>query len=448
MFDVLPEKLKKLAEEAPFPLYVVGGACRDYLAGLDGGKIDWDICSPVGAEQFVAVAENCGFTASAVYKNTGTVKLKADGEEYEFSCFRSDEYVRGVHSPVKIYFTDDMRLDARRRDFKCNAVYYEIAARKFRDPLGGIEDIKYRRISTVADAKKVFGEDGLRLMRLCRQAAQLGFRPDDECLRGAWENRALIRDISAERVWTELNNVLHADKKYGVKYGQYDGLELLKETGVLGEILPEIAAGDKMEQRSDFHDHDVLEHTLRCVKYADDSVRLAALLHDIGKPYCKLKTGKFAKHETEGARIAASVCARLKVPKKLAEKAVTLTALHMYDLNCAARESKVRKFIVKHYSVYDELMLLKQADYSACRDDVGKAPCVEKWEGIRAKMKREGVPFSVAELNVRGNELAEAGVGPRMISRTLDYLLSECAADARLNTKERLLKLAAAFNRG
>ena len=152
MIEILPKKLTELAQSCPFPLYVVGGTCREYLSSSFPLKPDYDICAPVLPEEFAAVAEKLGFTQCAVYKNTGTVKLKADGEEYEFTSFRSDKYVRGVHTPAKIYFTDDIELDARRRDFTCNAVYYDVKAEKFVDPLGGIEDIKRKAVRTVAPA--------------------------------------------------------------------------------------------------------------------------------------------------------------------------------------------------------------------------------------------------------------------------------------------------------
>ncbi len=243
----LSENLTALAKGCPFPLYVVGGFVRDALAGLDAADVD--ICAPADTDEFVKVAENCGAKINAVYKNTGTVKLKFGAEAYEFTCFRSDEYVRGAHRPVKTFFTDDMLLDARRRDFKCNAVYYDIGAERFCDPLGGIADIEQRRLTTVADADKVFGEDGLRLMRLARQSAQTGFAPDGECLSGAKKNAALISDVSAERIYAELNAILHADLRYGKAYGQYGGLALLDKTGVLDFILPELTAGHGSARR-------------------------------------------------------------------------------------------------------------------------------------------------------------------------------------------------------
>jgi poly(A) polymerase len=195
-------------------------------------------------EEFLTAAEKANFTLRSVFKNTGTVKLSDPlGEEYEYCSFRSDRYVRGTHVPVEIFFTDDIAIDARRRDFTANAVYFDIKKGEFVDPLDGISAIEEKRLTTVAPAKKVFGEDGLRLMRLARFAGTLGFSPDEECLLGAKNNAKLIRDITPERVYTELCAILHADKKYGVQNGHYRGLKTLEETGVLAEILPELTLG-------------------------------------------------------------------------------------------------------------------------------------------------------------------------------------------------------------
>jgi tRNA nucleotidyltransferase (CCA-adding enzyme) len=447
MKNIIPEKLNNLAKSCTFPLYVVGGACRDFLANLESKAKDYDICAPIGVDEFVVVAVDCGFTVNAVYKNTGTVKLTDGEHDYEFTSFRSDEYVRGVHSPSKIYFTDDIKKDALRRDFKCNAVYYDIMADNFVDPLGGIDDIKNKRITTVACAEKVFGEDGLRLMRLCRQAAQLGFTPSQECLEGARKNAALIKDIAPERIWAELNYILSADAKYGRQYGQYNGLILLKESGVLPYILPELAAGDGMPQRPDFHDHDVLEHSFRCVKYAHPDIRLAALLHDVGKPHCFTETGKFTNHEVVGAQMSEKICDRLRISSKIKALTSRLIRQHMYDFDCQTKENKVRRQIVENYDILDKLLNLKQADFSACKDNLSVAPCVEKWRNIEQKMKDEGAPFSVKELKVRGNELIGAGISPDKTSKTLKYLLGECVINPSLNSKQTLVKLALTFNK-
>ena len=437
------EKLHTLAKNSPKPLYVVGGAVRDTLLGIQGKNVDFDLSSPMSTEEFLLAAEKSGFTANAVYKNTGTVKLKdQDGKDYEFTSFRSDKYVRGLHTPSEIFFTEDITLDAKRRDFTANAVYYDLKENAYVDPLGGIEHIRQKRLTTVDRAEKVFGEDGLRLMRLARQAGQLGFTPDEETLDGARKNACLIKDISPERIYTELSLILSADEKYGIAYGHYHGLTVLKQIGVLQTVIPELGLGDGMPQRSDFHRYDVLEHSLRACKYADKEIRLAALLHDVGKPYCKLKDGNSFDHPTEGARIAEEILNRLKAPKKLIREVVELTKYHMYDFDLKTKESKVRKFIILHYPLIDSLLKIKQADYSGCMDDLSPCPTGEKWRNIIQKMQEENVPFTVKQLAVSGKDLQEAGLPTSRLAEILNALLLHLAISPRENEKARLIILA------
>lgn len=438
----LSENLTKLASLCPFPLYVVGGRVRDWLAGLVSDRADTDICAPASADDFIAAAQKCSFKVDAIYRNTGTVKISCGKEEYEFTSFRTDEYVRGGHVPTNIRFTDDIFADARRRDFKCNAVYYDIKSQQTVDPLGGGKDIKVRLLTAVAPPGKVFGEDGLRLMRLARIAAQTGFVPSRDCVEAATFHRGLIRDVSKERVAAELNLILQADGRYGISGAQYRGLEILKETGVLAEILPELCEGEGMQQRKDFHDHDVLEHSLLSVKYAHPSVRLAALLHDVGKPYCFKNTGKFANHEREGARIAVEILSGLRFPAKVIEETERLISQHMYDFDCAARENKVRRFILKNADIFQKLMYLKQADYSACKDDLSEAPSVKKFRYVYSKMQSEGVPFSLKELKIKGNDLIALGFPPVTVGDTLEKLLDDCCINAVCNDGRQLAERA------
>lgn len=434
----LPERLQELARRANFPLYAVGGAVRDALAGLPPAD-DLDVCAPADAEAFSALAEGCGLQIAGVYKNTGTVLLKDGSRKIEFTSFRTDIYRGGGHAPCEVHFTHDIGADARRRDFKCNAVYYDIRTGEIADPLDGRADIAARRISTTRPADEVFSEDGLRLMRLARQAAQLGFVPDLETLLGAKFNAQRIQLISAERIFAELQLLLHADEKYGRRYAHYEGLKVLEMTEVLNYILPELAAGKGLAQRSDFHAHDVLEHSFRACKYADTRVRLSALLHDVGKPAAYAQTGKYHGHDVIGEQLARQVLERLKAPKKTTDLVCRLTALHMYDLDGRARESKVRAFAVKNSDVYDLLLLLKQADYSGCKDDLSVCPTIVKWNAITDKMRAEGVPFTLRELAVRGDALA--GIVPvQRTAEILQKLLLFCAQDGRRNTKEALLR--------
>ena len=439
MHTLIPAQLLLLAKNCPFPLYTVGGAVRDALAGQIAPQADWDLASPASDEAFAAAARACGFEVRAVYPATGTVKIEKDGVACEYTRFRSDTYVRGTHAPAAVAFTEDIAVDARRRDFCANAVYYDIARGKFCDPLGGIPDIEKKTLRTVAPARKVFGEDGLRLLRLARLAAQTGFTPDEDCMRGAAQNAALIRDIVPERIFHEMQLLLTADAKCGDRLAPYRGLCILRDTGVFAYIFPELARGDKMAQRKDFHDHDVLEHTFRCVRYAPPEIRWAALLHDCGKPLCMLRDGNFYAHPAEGARIAEETLVRLKAPVRLTEETKTLVLLHMRDFNLQMREGKVRREIVHAYPLLEKLFALKQADYSACKDDLSPAPSVVKWKRILEKMRREGVPFTLAMLAVNGRDMQALGKKGEEVGKTLSALQAFCIEDGRRNDRETLL---------
>lgn len=448
MREILPAQLIRLAKASATPLYVVGGSVRDYLARMHTTSCDWDICAPILAESFAKLATENGFTVRAVYKNTGTVKLvDSEGVDYEYTSFRSDSYVRGTHVPVEIFFTDDIRLDATRRDFTANAVYYDVKNERFVDPLDGITAIQKRRLTTVCDAKKVFSEDGLRLMRLARQSAQLGFSPDENCLNGAMLHAELIKDISPERIYTELTAILHADEKYGVQGAPYVGLQILEKTGVLTHILPELALGKGMSQRADFHKYDVLEHSFRAVLYAKPSVRLVALLHDVGKPLCQLRDGNVHAHPVEGAKLAGDILTRLKAPNRVKNRVLELIQWHMYDMNCMTSENKLRKFFVTHADLLDDLLDVKQADFSACMDDVSPAPTVLRWTALLEKMRLEHVPFSLRELAVNGNDLIEIGIEKAKIAHVLQALLLHLAVFPKENEKKRLLQLSKSFSK-
>ena len=437
----LPEQLKALARKAPFPLYVVGGAVRDALAGLPATD-DIDLCAPADAETFSRLAESCGLHVNGVYKNTGTVNLEADGAKLEFTSFRSDFYRGDGHAPARVTFTHDLRTDALRRDFCCNAVYYDIRTGGVCDPLGGMEDIAAKKLRTTRAAKEVFGEDGLRLLRMARLSAQLGFTPDAACLAGARAEAARIGTITAERIYAELQLILHADEKYGVRYAHYEGLKRLDDTGVLDRILPELTAGRGMPQRADFHNYDVLEHSLRSCRYADPRIRLSALLHDVGKPAAFRETGKYHGHDALGVPIGQAVLERLKAPKLTAKTVCRMIALHMFDLDGRTREGKVRAFIVKNYDVYGLLLLIKQADFSGCKDDLSPCPTIAKWESIRAKMQQEGVPFTLRELAIKGDELKNILPAPK-IGEALGRLLLGCAQGTLQNKRDALLREAA-----
>ena len=443
MKKLLNEKLISLAERLSSPLYLVGGCVRDFLIDKKISS-DVDICSALTVGEVVERAKECDLVIVGEYKRTGTAILFDGKNKYEFTSFRKDIYSEGGgHTPDLTIRTTSILEDSLRRDFKCNAVYFDIKKGEFVDLLGGIEDIKNKVISTVKDAKEVFSHDGLRLMRLARLSAELNFNVDKKTLIGARENSDKIEDISKERILEELEKILSSDEKHSFsdKRGHYNGLKLLDEIGVLERILPELTLGKGMEQRKDFHNYDVFEHSLRSVLYAPKEIRFAMLLHDVGKPYAFLKNGKFHSHEVYGEEIAKKITSRLKLSKKKSEEIAFIVRNHMLDLKGDMRESKIRKFIVNNLPLIDELLMAKQADYSACKDDLSLALGVKKWREIIEKMKKEKVPFSKGELKINGKDLIKLGYKGEEIGKRLDKILELAVIGEVKNEREELLRI-------
>lgn len=444
MKTILPVELLSLAQKLNNPIYVVGGFVRNFLI-TGKPSSDIDLASNTDTDQLIEILEREGFIVHSVYKKLGTVKFQKNGSLYEYTRFRTESYKDGgKHTPDELLFTDDITADALRRDFKCNAIYYDVKNCEIVDPLGGVEDIKNKRISTVTDAEKVFSSDGLRLMRLARFSAELGFTPDEETHKGAKKYALNIKDISVERIFSELKLILNADSKYpfSPKDAHYQGLKILEKTDVLGYIFPELIMGKGMPQRRDFHDYDVLEHSLRCVLYAHPSVRLDALLHDIGKPFCLKRDNAYKLHDIEGVWIAENILKRLKASKKEIDRVKFCIGAHMFDLKNDVKESKIRRFIVKNIKNLDYLLWVKQADYSACKDDLNENLAVKKWRAILEKMKLEKVPFSLKELKVSALDLIGLGAKEKDLSIILNELWDKVIIDPKLNEKERLMTLA------
>ncbi len=417
-------KLKKLANSLALPLYAVGGYVRNYL--IDGSiSTDVDLCAPILACEVEEQLLKFGFTILCSYKRTGTLVFSGDNGRYEFTSFRKETYAEGGgHSPVSTEFTTDISLDAIRRDFKCNAIYYDIKNDKIVDVLGGVKDIENKVLDTVTDANEVFSHDGLRLMRLCRLSAELSFTPTAEVLDGAKQYAKNILDISAERIMTELKLILLSDSKYpfSKQSAHYDGLKMLSDIGVLDYILPELTKGRGMVQRADFHNYDVLEHSLRSVLYAPKEIRLASLLHDIGKPYCMQEYSKYHAHDVEGEKIVRAVLKRLKADNKTIEEVAFLTRYHMLDIKSEMREAKLKRFIVKNEKYLDKLLMLKQADFSACKDCLGVAPTVVRWKKLYEDMRSKGVPFSLKQVNIEPLKIKALGANEKDIGKILDEL--------------------------
>ena len=441
---IYDKALKNLSKSLNSPLYLVGGYVRNFLIDKSYNT-DVDLAGRVDVDALQEKLNIFGGKVVATYKRTGTIVFLLNGIKYEYTRMRKDDYsAGGKHQPDNVQFTDHLMEDALRRDFKCNAVYYDLNNDQIIDLLGGVQDIKNKVLDTVKPPNQVFCHDGLRLMRLARFRGDLGFIPTKRVIDSATGFSNNILDVSVERIAQELSRILVCDSAYpfSPKDGHYQAVKTLAQTKVLHKILPELTLGEGMAQPKKYHDYDVLEHSLKCLLYADKSVRLACLLHDVGKPVLMQNNGNFHGHEKVGANIVKSILKRLKFDNKTIEKTYRLTLLHMYDLDGKAGERKVIKLISKNLDIFKELLAVKQADFSACKDDLSTCPTIIRWQEIFDRAKREGVPFSLKELSVNATDIMELGISGKDIGETLKYLLDHCQSNPKDNKKERLSFLA------
>ncbi len=432
-----------LSKKLDKPLYAVGGMVRDYLIDKSN-SLDVDLCSPCSLEEVVSSAQTVGIEIVAIYRRTGTAVLYDGESKYEYTCFRKDIYGKGgEHIPDLTVPTSDILEDALRRDFTCNAVYFDIKNGQFLDPLNGIFDIKNKTLKTVKSAKEVFSHDGLRLMRLARFTGELNFTPDKNTLDGARKNADKIKDISPERIFVELNKILNSDKKHAFsdKKGHYNGLKILEEIGVLEIILPELWIGKGMAQPLKYHKYDVLEHSLRTVLYADSDIRLSALLHDVGKPYCFNRDGNFYLHSKEGERIAQEILNRLKASNKEKEEVKYLIKYHMLPVD-EMREEKLRLFIADNVDRLDKLIKIKKADFMALKDLTVPNNFLKRLTDLIGIMKTDGTPFTIKDLAISAKDLLGIGVEERKLGEVLKMLRDYCIKNPSQNKREKLLKMA------
>jgi len=453
LIEIKDTNLNKLAAQfaaAGHRLYLVGGWVRNALLGLPPG--DTDVASDVLGDDLTFLE---GFTVTPVNKRLGTVLIKCEGFEAEYTCFRSESYAGG-HSPESVELCVPMEKDARRRDFAVNALYLDILSGEVLDPTGrGLEDISLRRLrSTTEDPDHIMRDDGLRLLRLARFSAEMGLHIDKELFLSAKRNAALIEEISPERVFAEMNKILLSDTKYGNADGPRRGLLVLKAAGVLFRIIPELGEADGVKQdigrAAEFHKYTVLFHIINTVRsiVPELSMRWAALFHDIAKPRMLKETGRFVGHDKAGAPMAYDILMRLRAPKALAEEVAQIVRIHMYDCNGYARESKVRKFAATNgRNMFLKFIDFRDADTLGSGKPVAGIDTAARFREIYAKMCEEGAPFSMKEVAVTGGDIMrELRLPPSpQIGRIMDMLFMHAAMKPQDNTKERLIRIARGF---
>ncbi len=340
-------------------------------------------------------------------------------------------------------FLDSIEADLSRRDFTINAMALEPLSRELVDPFEGARDLERKLVRAVGDARQRFAEDGLRPMRALRLAAQLEFTVDPDTLAAIPEALPGFRRVSAERIRDELLKLLCAPRPGAA-------IELMREAGLLAEVLPELLAARSVTQNR-HHFEDVYQHSLRvCDAVRPEPVlRLAALLHDVGKPLTAAphpsREGEstFHGHERAGARLCEAIGRRLCLSNAQRERLVRLVAHHMVPTN-GWTAAGLRRYLCRlGETPLDELFELRAADLQGRPQAAERLRELEEVRLQLQRLREEGGPLRVADLAIGGREVMERlgiGTGPR-VGELLRALLERVLDDPALNERETLLGL-------
>ena len=428
-------------EKKGFEAYIVGGCVRDFLRGVE--PEDWDVTTNAKPEEV-----SKAFPKSYLDNKFGTVTVltgnkKPKLKEIEITTFRVDEKYTDKRHPDKIRFAKTLEEDLKRRDFTVNAMaiqFSEKGEKKIIDQFEGQKDLKGKLIRAVGKAEDRFSEDALRILRAVRFATTLDFEIEKKTIEAIKKNSLWLQAISKERIRDELLKIIMAERAA-------DGIELLRELGLLKYIIPELEEGYKVSQNK-HHIYDCYEHSLLSLKYAakkgfNKHVRLAALLHDIAKPRVKEGEGAdatFYGHEMLGAKITCQILSRLKFSKKDIEKISKLVRYHLFYYNVdEVGESSVRKLIRQAgLENIDELLEVRMCDRIGSGCPKAEPYKLRHLRYLIEKLSQD--PISVKMLKVSGNDvmkILKIKPGPK-IGQILDVLLGYVIEEPKNNKKKFL----------
>ena len=435
--DELTERFAAAGHE----LYLVGGTVRDTLLhGRADGDLDLATTArPAETERLLQGWVDHLWLTGARF---GTVSATRGDDTFEVTTLRSDRYEPGSRHP-DVSFGDDIETDLSRRDFTCNAMAVDLRRRAFVDPFGGLADLHRRVLRTPLPAETSFGDDPLRMVRLARFAAVLDAVVDDDARRAATTMAGELAIISRERIRVELSKLIVAP-------AVTRGLDLLCDTGLADQFLPELPAL-KMQRDPAHHHKDVYVHTLAVVEGcpADDLVlRLAGLLHDIGKPATRrFESGgrvTFHHHEVVGARMARARLTELRYPKKVVEQVAQLVALHLRFHGYRDQgwtDSAVRRY-VRDAGTPEQLRrlnLLTRADVTTQNQRRTRAlqRAMDELEERIEQLQREE-ELAAIRPPLDGHQIMEhLGIGPGpKVGRAYRHLLEARIADGPMTADE------------
>jgi tRNA nucleotidyltransferase (CCA-adding enzyme) len=428
-------KLSKKFHGNGFECYLIGGSVRDLLLG--GEAYDYDFATDALPEQVMKLFRK---TIPTGIKH-GTLTVLLDDQQFEITTYRSDgRYIDGRH-PDSVSFSKDLRVDVERRDFTINGLAYDFKTGEIIDYVDGLSDIERKIIRTIGDPASRLREDGLRAVRACRFAAKMNFEIEPNTFCAIRETLDLVAKVSRERIRDELLKLLEADRPS-------IGFELMRESGLLDVILPELAESYGVSQNK-YHIYDIYHHSIYSCDAAPKhktEVRLAALFHDIGKTATKQpsKQGDFTfyNHEVIGVRITRKIMKRLKFSNEQIDGVCNLILNHMFHYTDEWTDGAVRRFIRKvGLERIEDLFILRMADRKGNGARKGLPQPIERLKArIREVLEAESA-FSVRDLEIDGNVIMdEFGLKPGpVIGKILNELLELVLDDPSLNEKNKLV---------
>jgi len=426
-------------EAAGHRAYPVGGCVRDALLHRRGG--DWDVTTGARPEQVLPLFEHVVPTGL----QHGTVTVVTPRGAVEVTTFRGEEgYTDGRH-PDRVVFLDSLEEDLKRRDFTINAMAWDARQQRLVDPFDGQADLARRLVRAVGEARQRFAEDGLRPLRAIRFATVLAFEIHPDTLAAIPDSLPVFRRVAPERVRVELLKILASSSPRAAR-----GIELLRESGLLAAILPELLEGRGHPQNR-FHRDDVYEHGLRCLSRAgrvDALLRLAVLLHDVGKP--RTAGGPpgehtFYGHEKVSAEMADAILARLRFSNQERERVRTVIANHMFHYEPGWTDGAVRRLVRKVGAErLEDLWAMRRADARGrglgLADERAQLAALAR--RVRAVLEVQAA-LKVTDLAIDGRRVMQVlGLGPGpAVGQALERLLELVLDDPRLNTPETLERL-------
>lgn len=429
------QEFSSVFENSGFSLYIVGGAIRDYLLGIPNS--DYDFCTDATPDQVVKLFKHVIPTGI----KHGTVTVLFKGNSFEVTTFRTEGNYTDRRHPDNVSFVTSLEEDLSRRDFTVNAFAADCKTGEIIDLFNGENDLNNNTIRAIGNPKERFSEDPLRILRMCRFSAKLGFTPEESTKVAASELCSLISCVSQERIFEEIDKTL-ASKVPSI------GFDLMYDIGLLELILPELAACKVVVQNKVGSDN-VLEHILNSVDESAERgyiqpIRWALLLHDIGKvSTMKSDNGniRFYSHDIESAKLSTVVLSRLKASNSLIDFANLLISNHMVKYNSNWTDGAVKRFINRMgIENTDYLFELQWCDQVASEGVSKEAEYKEFIERI-AKLKTE--PLSIKDLKVSGEDLYTIGIPKnKEMGIVLNKLLEAVLDEPSLNKKEILLERA------